>query len=95
MNRLDLQLQDARRHYPSAFYDKTNRRLNVLTIVQSVFVSMTLIAGIYGMNFEWMPKRYRPTHMCCVWGWLPPSWSLRYGSFVGQAGLTETIVHVE
>ena len=33
MGRIDLQLQDARQQYPSELQDKTNRRLNVLTIV--------------------------------------------------------------
>ena len=33
-----------------------NRRLNVLTIVQAIFVPLTLIAGIYGMNFSVMPE---------------------------------------
>lgn len=38
----------------------TSRRLNetmkILTIISAVFVSMTFMAGIYGMNFEHMPE---------------------------------------
>jgi magnesium transporter len=60
MQRLDRQLQDARLQYQSALQDKTNRRLNVLTIVQAVFVPASLVAGIYGMNFAWMPELQWP-----------------------------------
>ena len=56
MERIDLQLQDARQQYQAGLQHKTNRRLNVLTIVQAVFVPLTLIAGIYGMNFVQMPE---------------------------------------
>ncbi len=60
MGRIDLQLQDARHQYQSGLQDKTNRRLNVLTIVQAIFVPLTLIAGIYGMNFAMMPELQWP-----------------------------------
>lgn len=36
--------------------DKSIKRLNFLTIVQSIFVPLTLIAGLYGMNFVFMPE---------------------------------------
>jgi magnesium transporter len=40
--------------------DKTNRRLNMLTILSAIFMPVTLLAGIWGMNFELMPElRYR------------------------------------
>ncbi len=29
--------------------------MNLLTIVQAIFVPLTFIAGIYGMNFAYMP----------------------------------------
>ena len=35
--------------------DKTNRRLGVLTILSAIFMPMTLLAGIWGMNFVTMP----------------------------------------
>ena len=66
MGRIDLQLQDARQQFQSELQDKTNRRLNVLTIVQAIFVPLTLIAGIYGMNFAIMPELQWPYayHAC-------------------------------
>jgi len=36
--------------------EKTNRRLAVLTILSAIFMPLTLIAGIYGMNFDTMPE---------------------------------------
>jgi Mg2+ and Co2+ transporter CorA len=36
--------------------EKGNARLNTLTIIQSIFVPLTFIAGIYGMNFTRMPE---------------------------------------
>jgi magnesium transporter len=34
--------------------------MKVLTIVASIFIPLTFIAGIYGMNFENMPELRRP-----------------------------------
>ncbi len=36
--------------------EKGNKRLNTLTIIQAIFVPLTLITGIYGMNFSNMPE---------------------------------------
>jgi len=35
---------------------RTNEVMKVLTIMASVFIPLTFIAGIYGMNFEYMPE---------------------------------------
>ncbi len=43
-------------HYQLLMQDKMNRRLNFLTIIQAIFAPLTLIAGIYGMNFKYMPE---------------------------------------
>ena len=40
--------------------DKTNRRLNMLTILSAIFMPSTLLAGIWGMNFEIMPELKYP-----------------------------------
>jgi len=36
--------------------EKTNRRLGMLTILSAIFMPMTLLAGIWGMNFVTMPE---------------------------------------
>ena len=33
-----------------------NKIINVLTIISAVFLPLTLITGIYGMNFKFMPE---------------------------------------
>jgi magnesium/cobalt transport protein CorA len=35
---------------------RMNRAMKVLTIFASIILPMSLIASIYGMNFEWMPE---------------------------------------
>lgn len=35
---------------------RMNKIINVLTIISAVFLPLTLITGIYGMNFENMPE---------------------------------------
>lgn len=42
--------------YMSAVAHRSNEIMKVLTMVSSVFVPLTFIAGIYGMNFEHMPE---------------------------------------
>ena len=42
--------------YRSDLQEKGNARLNTLTIIQSIFVPLTFIAGVYGMNFVRMPE---------------------------------------
>ena len=36
--------------------NQMNRIMMTLTIISSVFIPLTFIAGIYGMNFEYMPE---------------------------------------
>lgn len=36
--------------------NKMNNIMKVLTIMSTIFIPLTFIAGIYGMNFEYMPE---------------------------------------
>jgi len=40
----------------SAIANRTNEVMKVLTIMASIFIPLTFMAGIYGMNFEHMPE---------------------------------------
>ena len=42
--------------YLSSLGNKTNQVMKVLTIIATIFIPITFIAGIYGMNFEAMPE---------------------------------------
>jgi magnesium transporter len=46
-----------------------NEIMKVLTIMASVFIPLTFIAGVYGMNFRFMPE--------VAWRWgYPMVWGL-------------------
>ena len=42
--------------YLSVVSNRTNEVMQVLTIISTIFIPLTFIAGIYGMNFEHMPE---------------------------------------
>ena len=56
VGRQQLQLAELHQHYLISLQDKTNKRIRLLTILSAVFMPLTLIAGIYGMNFRYMPE---------------------------------------
>ncbi|MBN8202931.1 magnesium/cobalt transporter CorA [Bacillus sp. NTK034] len=47
---------DIRDSYLSINSHQTNRVMRVLTVITTIFMPLTFIAGIYGMNFENMPE---------------------------------------
>ena len=42
--------------YISNVSHRTNEIMKVLTLMASIFIPLTFVAGIYGMNFEYMPE---------------------------------------
>jgi magnesium transporter len=42
--------------YLSVVSNRTNDVMKVLTMMASIFIPLTFMAGIYGMNFEYMPE---------------------------------------
>ncbi len=42
--------------YMSSIANRQNETMKVLSIVAAIFLPLTLLAGIYGMNFEYMPE---------------------------------------
>lgn len=42
--------------YLSSISNKLNEVMKVLTIITTIFIPLSLVAGIYGMNFEYMPE---------------------------------------
>ena len=46
--------------YLSNVSQRTNEIMKVLTLMASVFIPLTFVAGIYGMNFDDMPELHRP-----------------------------------
>jgi len=55
--------------YLSSMSNRMNEVMKVLTIFASIFIPLTFMAGVYGMNFEYMPELKWP------WGY-PVLWAL-------------------
>jgi len=51
--------------YLSSISNKMNAVMKVLTIIATIFIPLTFIAGIYGMNFKYMPE--------LEWRWAYPA----------------------
>jgi magnesium transporter len=45
-----------------------NEVMKVLTIIATIFIPLTFIAGIYGMNFTNMPELQWPWGYFAIWG---------------------------
>jgi magnesium transporter len=54
--------------YFSALSHKMNETMKVLTTVATIFIPLTFIAGIYGMNFENMPELHWRYGYYIIWG---------------------------
>lgn len=48
--------QDIRDSYMSLNSHETNRTMQVLTVISTIFMPLTFIVGVYGMNFTYMPE---------------------------------------
>ncbi len=53
--------------YFAAQGQKMNEIMKVLTIVSTVFIPLTFIVGVYGMNFKYMPELSMPYGYLGVW----------------------------
>lgn len=60
-----MQVQEV---YHSEIGIRQNNVMKVLTIVTTIFLPLSLIAGWYGMNFEYMPELASPYGYPCVIG---------------------------
>lgn len=54
--------------YLSTNANKMNEVMKVLTIMSSIFIPVTFIAGVYGMNFENMPELKTQNGYFITWG---------------------------
>ena len=53
--------------YMSAISNRMNEIMKVLTIMASLFIPITFIAGVYGMNFEHIPELAWPWSYAVFW----------------------------
>ena len=53
--------------YVSAMGNKLNEIMKVLTVISTIFIPLTFIAGVYGMNFENMPElKWQYAYFVCL-----------------------------
>lgn len=53
--------------YLSSISIKLNEVMKVLTIIATIFIPLTFIVGVYGMNFQYMPELTWPWGYPAVW----------------------------
>jgi magnesium transporter len=54
--------------YLSSVSNRMNEVMKVLTIIATIFIPITFIAGVYGMNFDYMPELKWRWGYAMVWG---------------------------
>lgn len=54
--------------YLSSVSNRMNQVMKTLTIITTIFVPLTFIAGVYGMNFDNMPELHETWGYYAVWG---------------------------
>ncbi len=54
--------------YLSSISNRMNAVMKVLTIIATIFIPLTFIAGVYGMNFDNMPELHWRYGYAGVWG---------------------------
>jgi magnesium transporter len=58
--------------YLSSLSNRMNEIMKVLTIISTIFIPLTFVAGIYGMNFRYMPE-------LGLWWAYPALWAVMLG----------------
>jgi magnesium transporter len=53
--------------YLSSLSNKMNEVMKVLTIISTLFIPVTFIVGVYGMNFDYMPELRSPYGYAATW----------------------------
>ncbi|MFO7991577.1 MAG: magnesium/cobalt transporter CorA [Thermoplasmata archaeon] len=55
--------------YLSSLSNKMNEVMKVLTIIATIFIPLTFIAGVYGMNFSRNSSKYNMPELYWTWGY--------------------------
>jgi len=53
--------------YLSSISNRMNEIMKVLTIISTIFIPLTFLAGVYGMNFKYMPEIEAPLAYPLLW----------------------------
>ena len=61
-------LSDAQNTYRSAVTGRLNEVMKILTIFTALFIPLTFIVGVYGMNFDHLPELHYRNAYFMLWG---------------------------
>ena len=53
--------------YMSSISNRMNAVMKVLTIIATIFIPLSFVAGVYGMNFDVMPELHVPWAYPVLW----------------------------
>lgn len=53
--------------YMSQVSNKMNETMKLLTVIATIFIPLTFVVGVYGMNFEFMPELHWKYGYAAVW----------------------------
>lgn len=67
-------LQDLQEYHHTQQERKTNEVIRVLTVMSSVFIPLTFLVGLWGMNFQFMPE-------------IHTEWGHKYGYFLALGSM--------
>ncbi len=51
----------------SAVSNRMNQIMKVLTVISTIFIPLTFMAGVYGMNFHYFPELEQPWAYPAFW----------------------------
>jgi magnesium transporter len=68
-NQRDM-LQNLNDLFNAELSNRANHVMKVLTIVSAIFIPLTFIAGVYGMNFDYMPELRSKNGYFAVWAFM-------------------------
>ena len=54
--------------YLSSLSNRMNQVMRILTTISTIFIPLTFIVGVYGMNFDFMPELHLHYGYYIIWG---------------------------
>ena len=69
-DQIELRLESNVNLFFSVQGHKMNQVMKTLTVVATIFIPLTFIAGIYGMNFSYMPELGWKWGYFAIWGFM-------------------------
>jgi magnesium transporter len=69
--------------YQSMVSEKTNQTMKILTIIATIFIPLTFLCGVYGMNFDPQASPYNMPELSWRYGY-PTLWGVMVATVLGM-----------